>query len=304
MTLRKTVSLFFILCCAISGTYYLQPRWQLSTNFSTKKKDTPIKNKSLISKDSLTNKNNHTEETTSEEMVKPNPPISQETIDRLEKELSHSQTESGGSVKNNPPLTQETIDYLTQKANKGGEKHLLTIKHQVQKQWNTCAPTTVSMMLSSRGIDVSQDQLAVEMKTDTSFGTHNSNAIAVLNHHLFGYDTPNTNQPGYRLETVTSTKPVAKQMAVFKERLIQNISDDYPMYYTIDNSKLYANSHGEHNVIGIGYQLTEDGTDIAYIYYIDPSYYQQDPIHGGLKKITPQALFEAMLPCVEPNYAW
>lgn len=44
--------------------------------------------------------------------------------------------------------------------------------------------------------------------------------------------------------------------------------------------------------------------DIAYIYYIDPSYTQQDPVYGGLKIITPEQLFYAMLTCVEPNYGW
>lgn len=186
----------------------------------------------------------------------------------------------------------------------GNKKYLLTIKQQVQRAWNTCAPTTVSMMLSSQGIEVSQEVLAEEMGTDTSFGTHNADAIRVLNQHLFGYETPQGSQAGYRLATVTTANPNSDQMRLFKERLKQNIADGYPMYYTFDSSKIYPDSHGEHNVIGVGYQLSADGTDIAYLYYIDPSYTKQDPVYGGLKKITSEELFEAMQTCVEPNYAW
>lgn len=167
-----------------------------------------------------------------------------------------------------------------------------------------CAPTTVSMILSSQGITVSQQLLAKEMQTDETFGTHNVNAIQILNYHLFGYVTPQDSQTGYRLETVTTSDVNSKQMHLFKKRLKQNIADGYPMYYTFDCAKIYPASYGEHNVIGIGYQLSEDGSDIAYLYYIDPSYTKQDPIYGGLKKVTLEELFEAMLSCVEPNYAW
>ena len=185
-----------------------------------------------------------------------------------------------------------------------GEKILLNVSPQVQHSWNMCAPTTVSMILSSQGITVSQQLLAKEMQTDETFGTHNVNAIQILNYHLFGYVIPKNGQAGYRLETVTTSDVNSKQMLLFKERLKQNIADGYPMYYTFDCAKIYPGSYGEHNVIGIGYQLSEDGSDIAYLYYIDPSYTKQDPIYGGLKKVTPEELFEAMLSCVEPNYAW
>lgn len=215
----------------------------------------------------------------SEELSKPNPPITQETIDRLNRELN-------------------------QKQSSYSNKRILSVIPQIQRAWNTCSPTTVSMMLSSRGVSVSQEQLAKEMGTNNTFGTHNANAIRVLNRYLFGYETPQPHQAGYRLETVTTSNPNSEQMRLFKERLKQNIADGYPMYYTFDCTKMYLGSYGEHNVIGIGYQLTSDGSDIEYLYYIDPSYNQQDPTYGGLKKVTPKELFEAMLTCVEPNYAW
>ncbi|HFH9839804.1 TPA: C39 family peptidase [Streptococcus suis] len=249
------------------------------------------------------------------------PPIKQEIIDRqedkqagIEEKNSNQpqqlQEENSNNLvevdftKPNPPITQETIDRLEREQAGVGKKVMLNVTPQVQRAWNTCAPTTVSMILSSRGISVSQEVLAQEMKTDTTFGTHNANAIQVLNRHLFGYDMPQGNQAGYRLETVTTSDVNSEQMRLFKERLKQNIEDGYPMYYTFDCATIYPGSYGEHNVIGVGYQLSEDGSDIAYLYYLDPSYTKQDPVYGGLKKVTPKELFEGMLTCVEPNYAW
>lgn len=252
------------------------------------------------------------------ETTKSNLEITQGTIDRQKGEqvgLGEKDTNQGQQLnaedsselditKPNPPITQETIDRLESELAGAGRKVMLNVTPQVQRAWNTCAPTTVSMMLSSRGISVSQEELAQEMKTDTTFGTHNANAIQVLNRHLFGYDMPQGNQAGYRLETVTTSDVNSEQMRLFKERLKQNIADGYPMYYTFDCATIYPGSYGEHNVIGIGYQLSEDGSDIAYLYYLDPSYTKQDPVYGGLKKVTPVELFEGMLTCVEPNYAW
>ncbi|HEL2055975.1 TPA: C39 family peptidase [Streptococcus suis] len=229
------------------------------------------------------------------EIIKENPPISQETVNRLAKERAEV---------SNPPVSQETIDKLRNSQSRAGQKVMLNVRPQIQRAWNTCAPTTVSMMLSYRGIEVSQEVLAQEMGTDNTFGTHNANAIQILNRHLFGYDHPQSNQPGYRLATVTTSDVHSEQMRLFKQRLRQNIADGYPMYYTFDSSKIYPGLRGEHNVIGIGYQLTEDGSDIAYLYYLDPSPNVQDSVYGGLKKVSPQELFESMLTCVEPNYGW
>ncbi|HEL2382677.1 TPA: C39 family peptidase [Streptococcus suis] len=255
------------------------------------------------------------------EAANSNSAITQETIDRQEDKQAGIEEKNSNQpqqlqeensinlvevdlTKPNPPITQETIDRLEREQAGVGKKVMLHVTPQVQRAWNTCAPTTVSMMLSSRGISVSQEELAQEMKTDTTFGTHNANAIQVLNRHLFGYDMPQVNQAGYRLETVTTSDVNSEQMRLFKERLKQNIADGYPMYYTFDCATIYPGSQGEHNVIGVGYQLSEDGSDIAYLYYLDPSYTKQDPVYGGLKKVTPKELFEGMLTCVEPNYAW
>ena len=227
----------------------------------------------------------------------------QEKSSQKIEDIEQSKSDEESTPKVNTPSTRETIDKPADQSNVG-EKVMLNVSPQVQHSWNMCAPTTVSMILSSQGITVSQELLAKEMQTDETFGTHNVNAIQILNYHLFGYVTPQDSQAGYRLETVTTSDVNSKQMHLFKKRLKQNIADGYPMYYTLDCAKIYPGSYGEHNVIGIGYQLSEDGSDIAYLYYIDPSYTKQDPIYGGLKKVTPEELFEAMLTCTEPNYAW
>lgn len=183
-------------------------------------------------------------------------------------------------------------------------KKLLSVTPQIQEKWYFCAPTTVSMMLSTQGITVSQEQLAKEMGTYEPYGTHNRDAIRVLNQHLFGYPEPKAGQAGYRLETVTNASPDSEDMRLFKERVRKNIDDGYPLYYTFTISQIYPGKSGEHNVIGIGYELTPDGKDISAIYYLDSMTHVQDPTYGGLKKVTPEELLAAMVTCGEPNYAW
>lgn len=184
------------------------------------------------------------------------------------------------------------------------KKVRLDVQQMIQKRWNWCAVTSVNMILNFKGIEKTQAELAEEMKTDEVFGTHNANAIQVLNKYLFGYETPTGQQPGYRLAKVTSADPNSEDMKLFKQRLIQDVKDGYPIYFTIDNGRIYGGRHGEHNVCVIGYQLDATGKDIAYVYFLDPSYTKQDPVYGGLKKVTPEELLNSMLTCVEPNYAW
>ena len=67
---------------------------------------------------------------------------------------------------------------------------------------------------------------------------------------------------------------------------------------------MYPGKKGEHNVIGIGYELTADDQDVSAIYYLNPSPSVQDAIYGGLKKVTPEEMLSAMVTVGEPNYAW
>lgn len=180
----------------------------------------------------------------------------------------------------------------------------MPISLKLQEEWYFCAPATVHMMLASRGVSVSQHQLAKEMGTYNPYGTHNRDAIRVLNQNLFGYPEPSGNQAGYRLATVTDARPDSEDIRIFKERVRKDIDDGYLLYYTFNVAQIYPGKNGEHNVIGVGYELTADGKDIAAIYYLDPDTHVQDPIYGGLKKLTPEELLAAMVTCGEKNYAW
>lgn len=180
-------------------------------------------------------------------------------------------------------------------------KKVLNVVGQIQKERVYCAPTAVSMMLSALGKNVDQYTLAKDMGTYEPFGTHNKDAIRILNKYLFGYEYPQENQNGYRLETVNVVDN--NTLKLFKERVKKNIDDGYPMYYTMDVSKVYPGLRGEHNVIGTGYALDEKG-ELAILYYIDPSPAVQDKNYGGLRVITPEKLLTSMLTCEERNYAW
>ena len=143
--------------------------------------------------------------------------------------------------------TQETQNETTTEAvapTPQRRKKILAVTPQIQEEWYFCAPATVSMILSTQGKIVSQQQLAQEMGTYVPFGTHNKDAIRVLNQHLFGYSLPKEGQAGYRLAVVTNASPNSEEMRVFKERVRKNIDDGYPMYYTFTLSKIYPGKMG------------------------------------------------------------
>lgn len=162
------------------------------------------------------------------------------------------------------------------------------------------------MILGARGKNISQAQLASEMGTYEPFGTHNRDAIRILNRHLFGYENPIGGQAGYRLQKITSNS--GRELEEFKKRIIQNTEDGYPMYFTADLSKLYPgkSNPAEHNLAGAGYISTPDGKDVAFVYAVDPYSKFHDSVYGGLKIFTPEELLGAAIsPYVtEPYYAW
>lgn len=232
-----------------------------------------------------------TEQSQTSETTTAVPVTTQETTTETTTSVTTQETQNETTTESVPPTSQR-------------RKKILAVTPQIQEEWYFCAPTTVSMILSTQGKFVSQRQLAQEMGTYVPFGTHNKDAIRVLNQHLFGYSVPKDGQAGYRLVSVTNASPNSEEMRLFKERVRKNIDDGYPMYYTFTLSKIYPGKNGEHNVIGIGYELTPDGKDISAIYYLDSMTHEQDPVYGGLKKVTPEELLEAMAACEEPNYAW
>lgn len=277
------LSLGIILGCSVmffiktDGIAWLYNKKVETTNFSNSK-STKENNKSTVSNDNNSTSNDVKKENSSE----------------ASNNVANKENNNNNSTVTNTVKKANGIDI--------GEKRVLNINQQIQKVWHYCAPTTVSMILSSRNINVDQFQLAKEMGTYEPFGTHNKDAIRILNKHMFGYETPQKNQAGYRLEHVSNVD--SNTIKVFSDRIKENIANGYPMYYTFDVSKVYPGKKGEHNVIGTGYALKPNSEEIALLYYIDPSPNAQDATYGGLKVITPEKLLSSMLTSEEPNYGW
>ena len=268
---------------------------------------------SLSSSRKVTSASSTTVSVKTKERTERNPPMPAEVAERLK--IKEGSTEAGtqqtlpSSTKEQasmPENTQPSQSLKQESSSKVNQviRKLLPIPLKLQEEWYFCAPATVHMMLASRGVSVSQHQLAKEMGTFEPYGTHNRNAIRVLNQNLFGYPEPSGNQAGYRLATVTDARPDSEDIRIFKERVRKDIDDGYPLYYTFNVAQIYPGKSGEHNVIGVGYELTADGKDISAIYYLDPDTHVQDPTYGGLKKLTPEELLAAMVTCGEKNYAW
>ena len=289
--------LVFLALLGLSGCTETQKRSQTSPS-STRK---------------VTSSSSKTVSEKTKERTEPNPPMPAEVVERLKikegrteagsQETLPSSSEEQASLKENTQPSQSPEQESSSKVNQGIRK-LLPIPLKLQEEWYFCAPATVHMMLASRGVSVSQHQLAKEMGTYNPYGTHNRDAIRVLNQNLFGYPEPSGNQAGYRLVTVTDARPDSEDIRLFKERVRKDIDDGYPLYYTFNVAQIYPGKSGEHNVIGVGYELTADGKDISAIYYLDPDTHVQDPTYGGLKKLTPEELLAAMVTCGEKNYAW
>ena len=289
--------LVFLALLGLSGCTETQKRSQTSPS-STRK---------------VTSSSSKTVSEKTKERTEPNPPMPAEVVERLKikegrteagsQETLPSSSEEQASLKKNTQPSQSVKQETSSKENQGIRK-LLPISLKLQEEWYFCAPATVHMMLASRGVSVSQHQLAKEMGTYNPYGTHNRDAIRVLNQNLFGYPEPSGNQAGYRLATVTDARPDSEDIRIFKERVRKDIDDGYPLYYTFNVAQIYPGKSGEHNVVGVGYELTSDGKDISAIYYLDPDTHVQDPTYGGLKKLTPEELLAAMVTCGEKNYAW
>ena len=268
--------------------------------------ETPKESKtSPSSSRKVTSSSSTTVRVNTKERTEPNPPMPAEVAERLK--IKEGSTESGSqeqaSLQEATQPSQSLKQESSTKENQGIRK-LLPIPLKLQEELYFCAPATVHMMLASQGVSVSQHQLAKEMGTYNPYGTHNRDAVRVLNQHLFGYPEPSGNQAGYRLATVTDSRPDSEDVRLFKERVRKDIDDGYPLYYTFNVAQIYPGKSGEHNVIGVGYELTADGKDIVAIYYLDPDTHVQDPTYGGLKKLSPEELLASMATCGEKNYAW
>lgn len=157
------------------------------------------------------------------------------------------------------------------------------------------------MMLSARGITSDVFTLAKLMGTYEPYGTHNRDAIRVLNQQLFGYAQPQANQPGYRLAELHGQP---NEITDFTARFVKDIDDGWPVYLTLNLATIYpGKAHGEHNVAGIGYESAANG-QVTAILYLDPYQPFADPQTGPLHRIAPADLVRSIQACEEANYAW
>ena len=101
-------------------------------------------------------------------------------------QTSPSQSSALAESESSSQTTEKVREEETQPSSKEAPSPIrkrLEVPMQVQRAWNTCAPTSVSMILAYRGVQASQEELARAMGTDETFGTHNVNAIRVLNQY-------------------------------------------------------------------------------------------------------------------------
>ncbi len=161
-----------------------------------------------------------------------------------------------------PPTSQRRkILAVTRKFKKNGISVL-------QQRWVWFFPLRVNSF---------QRQLAQEMGTYVPFGTHNKDAICVLNQHLFGYSS--LKEGSHRLSS-------RMQVQILKRQTIQGArSQKY--WWWLSNVTLYpfqnlSLKNGEHNVIGIDRGI--DPRREGYFSHLFRLMTQQDPVYGGLKR--------------------
>lgn len=181
----------------------------------------------------------------------------------------------------------------------------LPLVQSVQENNYYCVPACLQMVLRFKNINKTQQELANEMNTVPVTGTEYIDLARVANKYLFNDESVEMNEAGYHIQTLTQydTNP---QIAIdFENRVRLDISTNDPIFVAVDVSELYPNlGHGNHMIIITGYALYEGTNNIAYYYYIDPSYMVQDDVNGGLKTVTKEILNEAIINNVEPAYIY
>lgn len=179
-----------------------------------------------------------------------------------------------------------------------GRYRYLGIRPQVQQTTFWCSPATSSMLLSSYGIDHTQSRLSVLMDTKLPFGTHNQNAIKVINNILSLYNIPK------KYNLVTVKKDDKLDYDKFKDDFYMAINRGNPVYLTLDLTKISDTRKGEHNVLGIGYVLDKKNDKIKYVIIYDPSTVVVNSTYGSLRIMSVNTLLDSLSMCIEPNYAY
>lgn len=181
----------------------------------------------------------------------------------------------------------------------------LILNQCVQENSYFCVPACLQMVLKYKNIEKSQSELAVELNTKQNTGTEYVDLVRVANKYLFNNENVGHNELGYHIQTLNRYDRNPQIAIDFERRVKTDISSDDPVFVAIDVNALYPNlNRGNHMIVVTGYALEKGSDEIAFYYYIDPSYVVQDSIYGGLKKVTKEELINAIVINEEPAYIY
>lgn len=184
-------------------------------------------------------------------------------------------------------------------------KLILPVEQRIQETSYYCVPAVLQMVLNFKNISIPQEQLAMEMNTSSKTGTEYIDLARVANKYLFDNENVGDNDPGYHVQTIERNDSNPQIAIDFKERVKTNIKNNDPTFVAIDVNVLYPQlNSANHMILLVGYATYANTDNIAYYYYIDPSYAVQDSTNGGLKIVTEEELIKAIIQNVEPAYVW
>jgi hypothetical protein len=181
----------------------------------------------------------------------------------------------------------------------------LSIEMTVQETGYYCVPACVKMIFRLHGIEMSQDALAEELHTDPVTGTEYIDTARVLNRYLFNKTDADVTEAGYHVQTFPQGDHASSNQEQFEKQVRRDIKTDDPVQAAVDRHVLYPSLSSENHMILItGYASNADTGQIAYYYFIDPSYVIQDSRYGGLKTASADEMIRAIEDNVEPAYIW
>jgi len=183
-------------------------------------------------------------------------------------------------------------------------KYTLPLAQSVQENNYYCVPATLQMAFAHKGIEMTQDELAEELNTSQATGTKHVDLARVLNLYLLDREIVEDNEIGYHVQVINKNESDASAVEEFERRIKTNVDNEEVTFVAVDLKTLYSKySSINHMVLVNGYVEDING-NITHYYYIDPSELIQDPTYGGLKVVTKEELWKAMVQNAEPAYIW
>lgn len=178
------------------------------------------------------------------------------------------------------------------------------VDRSVQETAWYCGPAVMQMLLSHYGYDVSQDDLAEQMKTSRTTGTEYADMAACASTYVFGGVPAGSTDPGFRSWAGKENGFSQEDQSRFLQRLKTDMESKDLLSAAIDTSVLYPQLgvRATHVVLINGIDVDRDG-NITRIRIEDPWYeieYSSEEDHW-----VDTALFlNAMNSAPEPGYIW